>query len=190
MFSNIIKILVRYISSSQGSANSAKENHQTAQPSSSQSCRNRSNQKQPVLEAAFQREPEVVRARSSQSPSQSLQKPVAARARNNQSHKKKFSVLFLLPTFVLRKSRDKIIKVFSFLRNLKSRSKSGAGKLISQSITYSDQNISEIISLVIILVWSVIFPTEIVLPVMNQYGKVKVVSNGALEIANKNGCFS
>ena len=40
------------------------------------------------------------------------------------------------------------------------------------SITYSDQNISELISLVIILVWSVIFPTEIVLPVMNQYGKV------------------
>ena len=126
-----------------------------------------------MLEAAFQREPEVVRARSSQSPSQSSQKPVAARARNNQSHNKKFSVLFLLPTFVLRKSRDKIRKVFSFLRNLKSRSKSGAGKLISQSITYSDQNILEIISLVIILVWSVIFPTEIVLPVMNQYGKVK-----------------
>ena len=159
MFSNIIKILVRYISSSQGSPNSAKENHQTAQPSSSQSCRNRSNQKQPVLEAAFQIEPEVVRARSSQSPSQSSQKPVAARARNNQSHNKKFSVLFLLPTFILQKSRDKIRKVFSYLRNIKSRSKSGAGKLISRLITYSDQNISELISLVIILVWSVTFPT-------------------------------
>ena len=159
MFSNIINILVRYISSSQGSANSAKENHQTVQPSSSQSWawQNRSNQKQPVLEAAFLRVPEVVRARSSQSPSQSSQKPVAARARNNQSHNKKFSVLFLLPTFVLRKSRDKIRKVFSFLRNLKCRSKSGAGKLISPLITYSDQNISEIISRVIILVWSVFF---------------------------------
>ena len=99
MFSNIIKILVRYISSSQGSANSAKENHQTAQPSSSQSCRNRSNQKQPVLVAAFLRVPEVVRARSRQCPSHRSHMPEAARARNSQCKHYEFSGFILWKRF-------------------------------------------------------------------------------------------